>query len=197
MVNKILEQYDNPLDVIICKHIDKNLDFYYNLGLTPNDLTTISFLSGLTSVYFAYNEQYIAAAILWSIAYYYDCADGKLARKYKLTTKFGDLYDHVSDIIKHGLMFYVLYNKISGKSFTIKFILISILCIISLLTVSQLGCQEKISENKDSPTLSLTKSFIFMKDCREQTKYTKYFSPVTISAYIIMLMLMFNFNVNF
>lgn len=91
-------------------------------------------------------------------------------------------------------MFYVLYNKISGKSFTIKFILISILCIISLLTMSQLGCQEKISENKDSPTLSLTKSFIFMKDCREQTKYTKYFSPVTISTYIIILMLMLNFN---
>lgn len=192
MVNKILEQYDNPLDIIIYKHIDKNLYFYYNLGLTPNDLTTISLISGLSSVYFAYNEQYIAASILWSIAYYYDCADGKLARKYNLTSKFGDLYDHVSDIIKHGLMFYVLYNKISRKSFTTKFILISILCIISLLTVSQIGCQEKLSENKNSPTLSSAKLFIFMKDCKEQTKYTKYFSPVTISTYIIILMLSIN-----
>jgi phosphatidylglycerophosphate synthase len=192
MVNKISEEYDNPLDVIICRHIDKHLEFYYNLGLTPNDLTTISLMSGLTSVYFAYNEQYIIASILWAIAYYYDCADGKLARKYKLTSRFGDLYDHSSDIIKHGLMFYVLYKKISGKTFRTKFILISIICIISLLTVSQLGCQEKISENKDSPTLSLAKSFIFMEDCRAQTKYTKYFSPVTISLYIIILMLVIN-----
>ena len=189
MVNKISEEYDNPLDVIICRHIDKNLEFYYNLGLTPNDLTTISLISGLLSVYFAYNRQYIVASILWAIAYYYDCADGKLARKYKLTSKFGDLYDHVSDIIKHGLMFYVLYQKIYDKSFTTKFILIGAICLISLLTVSQLGCQEKISENKDSPTLSLAKSFIFMEDCKKQTKYTKYFSPVTISSYIIILML--------
>lgn len=189
MVNKISEEYDNPLDVIICKHIDKKLGFYYNLGLTPNDLTTISLISGLISVYFAYNEEYILASILWAIAYYYDCADGKLARKYKLTSKFGDLYDHSSDIIKHGLMFYVLYKKISEKSFTTKFILIGGICLISLLTVSQLGCQEKISENKDSPTLSLAKSFIFMKNCKEQTKYTKYFSPVTISSYIICVML--------
>lgn len=99
MVNKISLEYDNPLDIVIYKHIDKYLELYYNLGLTPNDLTTISLISGLTSVYFAYNENFIIASILWAVAYYYDCADGKLARKYKLTSKFGDLYDHISNII--------------------------------------------------------------------------------------------------
>jgi len=192
MVNKISTEYDNPIDVMLYNIIDSQLDFYYKLGLTPNHLTTISLISGLISVYLAYTNRFLEASILWAIAYYYDCADGKLARKFKLTSKFGDTYDHGADLLKHALMFYVLYNKLNLKSPKVKIIIILLLCIISLLTVSHLGCQEIISKNKDSPTLSYAKYFVFMSDCKKQTKYTKYFSPATISLYIIIVMLLFN-----
>lgn len=192
MVNKISTEYDNPIDVMLYYIIDSQLDFYYKLGLTPNHLTTISLISGLLSVYFAHNNRFLEASILWSIAYYYDCADGKLARKFKLTSKFGDSYDHAADLLKHALMFYVLYNKLNLKPPKIKYFIIILLCIISLLAVSHLGCQEIISNNKDSPTLSYAKYFVFMSDCKEQTKYTKYFSTVTITLYLIIVMLLCN-----
>ena len=64
---------------------------------------------GLSSVYFLKSDKYILSSICYFLAYFYDCADGKMARKYNMTSKYGDLYDHVSDLIKHILLFYVLY----------------------------------------------------------------------------------------
>jgi len=213
MVNKIPDHLDNPIDNIIYSHIDKYLNLYKKIGLTPNLLTTISLLSGLTSVYLVHKDNYIIGSLFWFIAYYYDCADGKMARKFKMTSKFGDLYDHSSDIFKHILMFYVLYNKLHCKSKNIKYLLIIVLIVIFLLTLAQLGCQEKLtremketnikseiesetkiqieSETKiqtESPTLTITENFVFT-DCKTQMKYTRYFGPATITLYLISVMI--------
>ena len=63
-------------------------------------------------MYNIYKNKYIIGTILWFLSYYFDCADGKMARKFKMISKFGDIYDHTSDIIKHLLLFYVLYKKL-------------------------------------------------------------------------------------
>jgi phosphatidylglycerophosphate synthase len=194
MVNKIPKELDNPLDTLICNHIDDYLDLYKKLGFTPNILTTISLVSGLTSVYLVHKDQYIIGSILWFIAYYYDCADGKMARKFNMTSKFGDFYDHASDVLKHLLMFFVLYKKIDCKNNKIRYTIIGLLIIIFYLTMCQLGCQEKLARQNnsdkktESPTLTITEKFIFTK-CETQMKYTKYFSPATITMYLIIIML--------
>jgi phosphatidylglycerophosphate synthase len=199
MVNKIPKELDNPIDIMICDHIEKYLDLYKNIGLTPNLLTTISLISGLTSVYLVHKDQYIIGALLWFIAYYYDCADGKMARRFNMTSKFGDLYDHASDIFKHALMFYVLYKKIDCKSNTIRYLIIGSLIIICFLTVCQLGCQERLArENKvdkktESPTLALTEQFIFT-DCKKQMQFTRFFGPATITLYLMKVMIYLHFS---
>ena len=82
MVNKIPPELDNPIDTIIYNHIDEQLDLFKNLKLTPNLITTISLICGLGSVYNIYKNKYIIGAILWFLSYYFDCADGKMARKF-------------------------------------------------------------------------------------------------------------------
>jgi phosphatidylglycerophosphate synthase len=189
MVNKIPEYIDNPIDNILYKIIDTQLDFYKKIGLTPNMITTMSLICGLFSVYLIQNNNYIYGSIFWFLAYYFDCADGKMARKFKMTTTIGDYYDHGSDILKHALMFYVLNNKI--KIVEYKNLLVIILIIICILTVIQIGCQEKITRNDkktESQTLSITEYFVFT-DCKTQTKFTRYFTPGTITAYLIIVML--------
>ena len=124
------------------------------------------------------------------LAYYFDCADGKMARKFKMTSKFGDVYDHTSDIIKHLLLFYVLYKKLNGVNSQLKLIAIIILFIIIILTGSQIGCQEKINDS-DSAALSFTAKLVFC-DCKTQMKYTRYFTPATITLYLILVMLLLN-----
>jgi phosphatidylserine synthase len=193
MVNKIPQELDNPLDNFINNIVDTQLDLYKKLGLTPNGITTISLILGLSTSYFAYNDRYLIAIITWLLAYYFDCADGKMARKFKMTSKFGDLYDNASDILKHIILFYILYNKLNKETKSTKNIIITIIVIIGLLTAAQIGCQEKLTReitNKkiESPTLQITEYLVFTK-CEKQMKFTRYFGPATIILNVSLVML--------
>ena len=103
MVNKLTDQYSSPLDLYLCNFIDTHLHTYRELELTPNMVTTIGFLMGLLSAYYIIKGRVLVAAIAWILSYYFDCVDGKLARKYDMVTKFGDYYDHICDAIKSCL----------------------------------------------------------------------------------------------
>ena len=113
MVNKLQPELNSPIDNIFMLIADSQLNFYYNLNFTPNMLTTLSLLTGIGSVYAIYKDSYVLAAILWLVSYFYDCIDGKFARKYNMISKFGDYYDHISDLIKSvGVFFIIKYYKI-------------------------------------------------------------------------------------
>jgi phosphatidylglycerophosphate synthase len=194
MVNKIPQELDNPIDNIINNHIDTQLNLYKKLGLTPNMITTISLMLGLSSSYLVYKDSYIAGAITWFLSYYFDCADGKMARKFKMTSQFGDLYDHSSDVLKHIIIFYILYNKLNiYETKKVKYLIIFLVLLIFILTLSQLGCQEKLTKEitkkkTESPTLEIAEQFVFT-DCKTQMRYTRYFGPATIILYICIIML--------
>ena len=51
MVNKIDDKYECPFDIYLLKFIDTHLDMYYNIGLTPNMITTLGIIFGLLSMY--------------------------------------------------------------------------------------------------------------------------------------------------
>jgi phosphatidylglycerophosphate synthase len=193
MVNKIPAYLDNPINYPIYSHIDTTLDTYYKLNFTPNILTTISLILGLSSVYAVYKDYYKTGALLFFIAYYYDCADGKFARKYNQVTKFGDYYDHISDFIKFGLMFYVLYLKIQPKSFQTKLILFTILILLFVLAILQFGCQEILYQYSESPSVKWTTYFVNPANCKNQVKYTRYFSMTTLTIYICVCLLLWTF----
>lgn len=186
MVNKIPDYLDNPIDNKLYKIIDSHLDFFKKLHLTPNLLTTISLLTGLLSVYSLYKDNFKTSALLLIISYYFDCTDGKMARKYNMTSEFGDLYDHASDTIKHLLLFYVLYCKLKGDKNFNKILIIFI--VIFILSMSQLGCQEALYKSDESPTLKITEKLVIF-DCEKQMRYTRYFGPATITLYLAIVLL--------
>lgn len=171
MVNKIDSIYECPIDVYLLKFIDTHLDFYYNNGFTPNIITTIGIIFGLLSMYCILKLQYKTASLLLIIAYYFDCVDGKLARKYNMHTKLGDYYDHFGDIFKIIIVLYALYKTNSSKFNEIKFLLI----ILALLMIIHLGYQEVIYNKNESPTLEFSRYLADRDDYPEKTiQYTKY-----------------------
>ncbi len=190
MVNKLSDQYENIFDIYIYKFIDSHLHIYKQLGLTPNMVTSLSLISGIISAYMIHNKKYKIAGILFLIAYYFDCVDGKLARKYNMVSKFGDYYDHISDTIKFILVMYVLYkdNTTRFKTFGIVIILLVVLCFYHL------GCQQGLyNDNKklsESPSLDIFKPD---KDSSlTNINATKYFGCGTL--YVIMSLMIFFWN---
>jgi hypothetical protein len=186
MVNKIPSEYENFFDIILLKFIDTHLDKYYEFGLTPNIVTTFSLISGCLSAYLITKNKFTESGLLYLLSYYFDCVDGKLARKYNMVTIFGDYYDHFSDIIKVVLIVYALYKNDSIKMK--KYILIIILLFI--LAMYQMGCQQTLypEDTTESPTLDIFKSSV--ESCKKNIYNTKYFGSGT---FVIVLILMIIF----
>ena len=190
MVNKIPDKYENFFDIYIYKFIDKHLHLYKQLGLTPNMVTTLSLLSGVLSAFMIHKKNYKSAGLLFFLGYYFDCVDGKLARKYNMVSKFGDYYDHISDTIKFVLVMYALYkdNIPRFKTFGIVIILLVIMCLYHL------GCQEGVynidSNNSESPSLDIFKPN--KESCIINIHKTKYFGCGTF--YLILSIIIFFWN---
>lgn len=191
MVNKISQEYDNPIDIVIYKIIDKQLNFYYKNNFTPNKLSILSILFGLLSLYTFYKDKYILSGTLFFLHYYYDCVDGKFARKYNMVTKFGDMLDHIGGILISVslliLMYYKIINNQNNKSKIFKiFIPYTILLLLLLMFFE---CQEKIYNKNESKSL-LTTNFFTKEQTINNIKYLRYFGPGTLIIYIIIIILL-------
>ncbi len=151
MGRKIKREYENPLDNIYLDLCEEVCPFFHSLGFTPNDITSLSTIFGILSVYFLWKKKYFISAISYFIQYFFDCLDGHYARKYGMTSKFGDYYDHIKDVIVGaGIMGIFIYRK---DWLGVFLIILSFIC----LNV-HMGCQEYIYDTEESPTLELTKA---------------------------------------
>ena len=139
---KVDRYQSNPVDNVLVD-INEVLNPYYKmLNFTPNTLTTLSLVFTLISSYYFYTNYRYYSAFYYMVGYYFDCADGNYARTYKMVSKFGDFYDHITDLIKMTIFLILLYLEHYDKS---RFILFTAeLTVLTFLTLIHLACQEKI-----------------------------------------------------
>lgn len=191
MVNKLLEHHECPIDSFIFKIVDKHLHIFYELGMTPNTLTSISILFGLLAAYQIIQNRLWLAGIFWIIAYYFDCADGKFARKYNMVSKFGDLYDHLGDLLKviavTAALFYSNKKGITSK----QLLFIIIIILLGILQAIHMGYQESIYNKKDeSPYLNVVrKLFVNEENADKIICYTRHFGCGTWYIFFTILIL--------
>ncbi len=191
MVNKLEEQYECPFDKYLCKFIDGHLHVYYKLGLTPNMITTIGLLFGIFTAYQILKGNYLMAAILWIFSYYFDCVDGKLARKYNMITKFGDLYDHICDVIRYTIVLFALIKSNRKKTTTKQWSYLSIIIVLLLLSFVHMGYQERIyNKPHESGWLNMCSMLVSRDTNPTQTiQFTKYFGCGNIILGIAILII--------
>ena len=185
MVNKLIDQYECPYDIILLQFIDTHIELYKDIS--PNTITTIGILFGLLSAYNISHANFRFAAILFLIAYYLDCVDGKVARKYNKVTLFGDYYDHISDMLKYIVISYSLYQSDNQRFIELSYILV----IMLLVLMVHFGCQEKIYNKDISHTIGLFKYIIPDKvDHCKLIEYTRFCGNGTL-IFILFLSIYF------
>lgn len=90
--------------------------------VTPNQLTTLSLLSGIIAAVCLASERYgvrVGGALLFVLSYILDNCDGDIARLKNLSSRFGEFYDTFCDWLIHAVLFTALgYGeyKISGST---------------------------------------------------------------------------------
>lgn len=73
------------------------------LYILPNSITTLSLLLGFYSMIMAITGNFVIAAYAIFIAFFADGFDGRIARLTKTQSKFGEIYDSLSDMIAFGI----------------------------------------------------------------------------------------------
>ena len=95
----IIKDNTGFLDRKLSNLILHTLPFWHSIGFTPNGLTTLGLISSIMFFVYFNKSNLLLTLVFLVLRWYFDYADGMLARKYKLTSKFGDYYDHITDWI--------------------------------------------------------------------------------------------------
>lgn len=148
-ITKTEYKYENFIDIQLYKLADQLNPFFYEMGFTPNGITTISALFILGFFYYYKKGLYVEGSICYFISYFFDCMDGSYARRYKMTSKFGEYYDHIKDVIANLITFYLFYKNDNITNQFKKYLII----VFILSTVGNqlyLSCQDKKLNNTDT-----------------------------------------------
>ena len=146
-------QYVKPglgyVDGFVTSSILPTIPFWKRVGFTPNNLTFLGMISSGLCVWFLHTRNPAAAILFLLVRWYCDYADGLLARRYNLTSTFGDWFDHVVDVLFFIGVVVVLvlseYKKGTGNWCldNLRIILLSVLLAFTAAFVVQTGCVER------------------------------------------------------
>ena len=139
MLDTHARKYVNPI-------IELGAKFLLRLKLTPNNVTIIALLLGIsTSIFLYFDMQIIAVTLLW-VSGYLDAVDGAMARRSNSSSSFGTLLDIVSDRIVEVSIVLVLGLKFVDVRYNLIVLTVCILMSMTIfLTVGALSEKKELN----------------------------------------------------
>ena len=139
-------------------------------------VTTFSFFFGLLAAQQILKGHFNRSVVLLFVSYYLDCVDGKLARQYNMVTPFGDLYDHVGDLLKIIAILAALFASNTKKTTNKQWLYITFFAVLTFIQCIHLGYQETIyNKQEESSFLNIWRKMVAFDITPEKTiQYTKY-----------------------
>jgi len=189
-MRKIENKYENPIDNVLYDLCERVSPYFKYWNWTPNHITMMRLLLSTIAIILIMNNNFIGGTVLYFVSYFFDCLDGHMARKYKMYSKFGDIFDHIVDLFVNVTVVVLVLLKIKNNRIRILYV-VCVLVLLILLHIST-GCQEKIwddnKENKEDEYLSFIKKMCYRK---EWVKWTRFFGSGTfVTAVTISILLL-------
>lgn len=192
-MHKLSSENEGPIDNVFAWLVERTAPFFKATGHTPNIITTYSLVLGLFAAYNLFRGNMIVFAVTSVLSYFMDCADGYVARKYKMTSKFGDVYDHGSDTVINiatATAFYMRYaGRIVWRPLTIAVMVV--FAIVVALMLAHLGCQQRIHNPDDRKIDESLDLLRIACPNAEMIDWTRYFSCGTAKMALVATVLYF------
>ena len=167
MLDTHARKYVNPI-------IELGAEFLLKLKLTPNNVTILALLLGVsTSILLYFDMHIIAVTLLW-VSGYLDAVDGAMARRSNSSSSFGTLLDIVSDRIVEVSIVLVLGLKFVDVRYNL--IVLTVCILMSMTIFLTVGA---LSEKKG------VKSFYYQAGVAERSEGFIFFSlMILIPSYL-------------
>lgn len=167
MLDTHARKYVNPI-------IELGAKILLKLNLTPNNVTILALLIGVSTSIFLYFDMQISAVILLWVSGYLDAVDGAMARKSNSSSSFGTLLDIVSDRIVEVSIVLVLGLKFIDVRYNL--IILTVCILMSMTIFLTVGA---LSEKKG------VKSFYYQAGVAERSEGFIFFSlMILIPSYL-------------
>ena len=188
---KLSPEHENPVDNIIYSHIVEPLTPLLRKHmpwLTPNHITYASIACGVIGIYCFIQQSYIVSALFILASMIIDSFDGYYARKYNMTSKYGDYLDHISDWFL--LLAIMICFALTSSRF--KYFRIAVFLASSLTMAKQFRCQENMI-NGTSETINFATQMFTCDDPQKTIKVTRYFGYGTHAIITCLLIASYTF----
>lgn len=162
LINKINTLLKTRLDDRLTNYILNKYSFFKHVS--PNFITLFGFILNFVIYALIIHGLFFAGCLMLFLRYLADCLDGGVARKYNKKSKFGGLFDTISDsvlIFLSTLIIFELYDLKYGLLFAllIMFLNIYVMAKIDSL-VDHAGMKNSGSFLKNIYAFSVNNSFL-------------------------------------
>jgi phosphatidylglycerophosphate synthase len=187
-MSKLQPHQEHPGEVLCYRFAEWVSPFFKKLGFTPNGITTLSNVGAAAALYGAYTKQPMIFVVGYAAKYLFDCTDGFYARKYGMTSKFGDLYDHLSDLTFMLSLLGVLWTQFgfTSAAYPYRGYILAMYGLMVFASWIHMGCQEVIysrtSGKPSTPTLSW-----YQSACPEPDRYIQWTRWVGSSFAVVLM----------
>ncbi len=129
----------------------------YNHFNLANLATFFNISAGILAIYFITHGEFVGAALFAWIAGAFDIVDGKIARKYNLSTEFGIQLDSYADFLSFVIVpsMYIYFAIIDGNEANLNMILVAFTFIFYIIS----GLRRLIKFNIESEEGTVAKYF--------------------------------------
>lgn len=125
---------DNPFRDRLAKRAAPFVKLLSALGLTPNQISCIGLILGLTAAYLVASGYFIAAIVVWWASRFLDGLDGIYARATNQTSDFGAFLDIQLDMLAYSAMIAAFYWQFPNLAWQWLLIMLGyVLCISGAL----------------------------------------------------------------
>lgn len=183
-MSKLPLSLDNPVDNLFVAVASAMEPALKQMGHTPNVLTTYSFGSGVLALVALSKDNIPAFAVLWLLQIFWDCADGHFARRYGMTSKLGDAYDHFTDIATMLALIVLVYRK-----YDVPPAMLVAFAVVMGINFVHLGCQQK---HLKSPSRELLDTLQPACPDTSLLRWTRYLSHGTMHVLIVLGVVLFD-----
>ena len=79
------------------RYLEPMADVFVRLRITPNQISLLALLAGITSAYLFFQRQFIWGSLALFLSAVFDLVDGSVARKTNSHSNFGAVFDWIVD----------------------------------------------------------------------------------------------------
>lgn len=153
------------------------------LGLKPNFITFLGFLSGIVGGCLYLKGYFISGSILFVIHIFLDYVDGEVARARKLASTFGGWLDSISVHLIYPYFFFTLGLGIFFQSGVFWYAILGAVAAIAKLV--ERSIPQPLTENKHSIRLLKDRGVISIKEWLSHIAKNTVLCPVILLCFIL------------